>query len=532
MTLLAPSPAAKRLDTSDSLSCEKRLSPPLCIGPDTCLSAENVERWAESAYPDARLSQTARIAMDASVKRLEVLRECETPMYGVTTGFGPFVRFDSAEGGSENHGAGLIAHLGAGWGPDAPPVVVWAAQLIRAQSLAQGYSGVAPALLEAYLELPRRGIAACVPQIGSVGASGDLIPLAHIARVLTGDGAVYLAGERVAAQTALVQTGLAPRALSGREALSLTNGTSFLTAYAALAISRSARLLRRAEQITGWAYRLLGARSAALDARLHRARGHKGQAQSARNIRLEAARFGPEWEDATRPLQEIYSLRCAPQVLGACRENLDFARRLVECEINGVSDNPLLVPGPSDDAPPECLHGGNFHGQQVAFASDALNAALTQAAVLAERQIDLLVTPGTTNEHAPLLLSWEPGPYSGVAGAQITATALVAEMRAHAQPHATFSIPTNAGNQDVVSMGTLAARQAFEQTERFAAVLSVLALTLAQLDFLRRESRASGRPSPVPPGLLPPNGFTGLRADRPLQSDIAHIAGHLLRVSD
>jgi len=382
---------------------------------------------------------------------------------------------------------------------------------IRARSLVQGFSEVPASLIEDYLALPVAGITPCVAEIGSVGASGDLIPLAHIARVLTGEGEAEFEGERFSAAAAVTRASLQPRSLSGREALALTNGTSFLTAYAALAVARAGRLLAHAETLTGWMYRLLGARAAALDDRLHTLRGHPGQQESARNIRHEASRFGVSWEDDTRPLQEIYSLRCAPQILGTCRANMSYSRETIETEINGVSDNPLFVE--SDDGT-ECLHGGNFQGQQVAFAADTLNAALVQTAVLAERQIDALVTPGVTNGQAPLLLAWEPGACSSLAGAQITATALVAEMRAHGQQYATFSIPTNGGNQDIVSMGSLAARMAYGQTKPLAAVLAVLTITLTQFDFLCREGRATGAPHPAPPGLFNPSLYEPLRGDR------------------
>lgn len=465
---------------------------PLALGPDSRLTCEEIERIASNPALTATLTPTARVAMEQSVGWLEELRRADAPIYGTTTGFGPFVRYGAGSGVAQ--GAGLIAHLGAGFGDDAPACVVRATIACRAQNLAQGHSAIRPELLEAYLKLLGEEQIA-VPLIGSVGASGDLVPLGHIARVLA---------ERIP--------------LEGREALSLTNGTSFLTAYAALATARAARLLAHAEALTGWLYRTLGCRASALDPRLHRARGHQGQIESAAQIAREAGRFG-EFEDKNRPLQEVYSLRCAPQVLGACRENLSHARRIVETELNGVSDNPLFFDGPA------VAHGGNFHGQQVAFAADALNAALVQVAVLAERQLDALITPGVTNGYAPLLLAWEPGPHSGLAGAQLTATALVAEMRAHGGPAATLSIPTNGGNQDVVSMGTLAARLAYAQTERLAGVLGILALALTQYAHLQAHDKAPGPPTPPVAGLPE---IVGLNEDRPLREDIARLVGHFL----
>ena len=310
--------------------------------------------------------------------------------------------------------------------------------------------------------------------------------------------------------------------MEGRDALALTNGTSFLTAYAALAAARAERLISRAESLTGWAYRLLGCRAAALDPRLHSARGHEGQIRSAQAIAQEAGANG-DWEDARRPLQEIYSLRCAPQILGACRENLAFARRLIETEMNGVNDNPLCAPVYSDscsDRDEAMLHGGNFHGQQVAFAADALNSALTQTALLVERQIEAILNPDI-NGGAPLLLAWQPGATSGMAGAQITATAIAAEMRTHNQAYATSTMPTNGGNQDIVSMGTLAARMALQQTERLAPILAIAGMSLAQLNYLRERGRAPGNFLPLP-AWMP--SFSGFEQDRPLQADIARIA--------
>ncbi len=557
----------------------------LTVGVDCRLDCEALERVARMSAPRIRLSARSQAAMDASRDILLRRQAAGDAIYGVTTGFGPFVRYDSAANGQAAHGEGLIAHLGAGWGPSAPADVVRASMLLRVHTLAQGWSGVRPNVVGGYIEMLANGIVPSVPIIGSVGASGDLIPLAHIARALCGQGDVLCtasvhgraggdtANAAAAAQTetytgamagaipaadALSAAGMTPLELDGRDALALTNGTAFLTAYAALAVARAERLIARAEDLTGWLYRALGCRASALDPRLHHARGHTGQRQSAAAIRAEAGRYGA-WEDTARPLQEIYSLRCAPQILGACRENLAFARRLIETELNGVSDNPLcgssverqtlsveretlrvehealgleageeetsgnvLQKAVLEEAVLEeaMLHGGNFHGQQVAFAADALNAALTQVGLLVDRQLDALLDP-RINGNAPLLLAWEPGATSGMAGAQITATALAAEMRTHAQSYATGSIPTNGGNQDIVSMGTLAARMVCEQTERLAPLLAILGMALVQLGFLREQKRASGAPTPTPVWMPP---FAPFAKDRALRHDITRIA--------
>ncbi|MEM7788649.1 MAG: aromatic amino acid lyase, partial [Bacteroidota bacterium] len=485
----------------------------LSLGPNRPLDVRRLEQAAIEDRPSVSLTDRARSAMSASRRALDAAVAAGRPVYGITTGFGPHV-CSPASGGTA-HGDGLTAHLAAGWGGPAPAPVVRATMMVRAQQLAQGHSGLAPEVATALLGLARAGIVPFVPTVGSVGASGDLTPLAHIARVLTGSGFAVdtVTGERIPATTALAQAGLEPLALSGREALGLVNGTAFMTAYLALAVAQAERLIARTERLVGWAYRALGCRRQALDARVHEARGHAGQIRSAAAIRAEVER-GTEAEDPSRPLQEVYVLRCAPQVLGACRENVAFARRIVEAEMNGVSDNPVIA----DDL---ALHGGNFQGQQIAFAADTLNASIVQTGVFAERLLDALTDPKRGVVDAPLLLAYDPGPTSGLAGAQMTATALVAELRHHAQMASTSSIPTNAGNQDVVSMGTLAGRTAYEQAERLSPILATVGIALSQLSFLRAERRAPGRPVPAP-AWMP--AFEGLRQDRPLYDDIARIA--------
>jgi histidine ammonia-lyase/tyrosine ammonia-lyase len=447
------------------------------------------------------------------------VRDAGTPVYGVTTGFGPLHEYEAADDGPTDHGQGLLAHLATGTGDLAAPAVVRAMMTARLQALVQGHSAIRPSTVKGVLRILEANVVPAVPEIGSLGASGDLTPLAHVARACTGRGRVLGEnGAPVDAEAALDQARLSPVALDARDALALVNGTSFMTGTAALAVARGRRLLERAEALTGWAYRLLGCSLQALDPRLHDARGHEGQVDSAASIREEATRHGPA-EREERPMQEVYSLRCAPQVLGAVRDHLAHARRLVETELNGVNDNPVI-----DPEAPAALHGGNFQGQQVAFAADALNEALTQVGVLAERQIDVLLSSGSTVD-APPLLAWDPGPTSGLAGAQLTATALVAELRQDAQMMGTSSIPTNDDNQDVVSMGALAARTAYEQTEHLAPILAVLGMSLAQLTHLRAEGRADGRAAP-PPDWMP--AFEPVVEDRPLRAEIDALASRWL----
>ncbi len=494
--------------------------PTLPLGPDVQLASEDLERAALTPRAQVSLTSAGEDALQTARTALDQVRDAGEPVYGVTTGFGPLHEFEAAA--PDDHGASLLEHLATGAGALADPAVVRAMMCARLQALAQGHSAIRRSTVEAVVALLEANVIPAVPEIGSLGASGDLTPLAHVARVCTGRGRV-LDGDQdlMDADVALDDAGIAPISLDARDALALVNGTSFMTGTAALAVARGRRLLERAEVLTGWIYRLLGCSLEALDPRLHDARGHEGQKKSAEAIRKEATRHGPaEHED--RPLQEVYSLRCAPQVLGAARDQLIYARSVVETEVNGVNDNPVIDP----DAP-AALHGGNFQGQQVAFAADAVNEALTQIGVLAERQIDVLLSPDQ-NDGAPPLLAWEPGPNSGLAGAQLTATALVAEMRQDAQMTATSSIPTNNDNQDVVSMGALAARTAHDQTEHLASILAVLGLSLAQLTHMQIEGRVDGDPAPPPPWMP---DVAPVIQDRALREEIETHASHWLSPS-
>jgi len=488
-------------------------TPRLLLDPGDTMNCEDVERVARAGATVAYSPRALR-AIERSHHTLARAHARGDEIYGLTTGFGPHVRY-RAHGDAVRQGAGLIAHLAAGCGPLATREMVRAVLVVRCQALALGHAGIAPTAADALLALLQHDICPAIPEIGSVGASGDLIPLAHAARVITGEGRVLAArGDTVPAEAALAAAGLEPIALSGRDALAMVNGTSFMTAYAAVALARADRLVEIAEALTAWAFRSLHARHGALDARLHEARAHRGQIDSAASIRRH---LGEHHEDRTRPLQEVYSLRCAPQVLGACRDHLRHARTLIETELSGVNDNPVVCGTPDD---PAILHGGNFQGQQIAFACDAINAAITQTALLIERQLDVVLNP-ELNGGAPLLLAWEPGATSGMAGAQITATAVAADIRRNVMPCATATMPTNGRNQDVVSMGAMAARVAYEQTDRVARVLAIHTIALEQLDFLKRNGRAPGR-SVARPEWAPT--IAGLSDDRALHDDIERFA--------
>lgn len=502
---------------SDLANTSRSTATDVRFGPTNRLTCEDIERIADGQAA-ASYSDEARAGIARSQATLNAAHIRGDEIYGLTTGYGPHVKYAANEDRFDQ-GSDLIAHLGAGCGPMASRRVVRATLAARCQALALGHSGIAPQAADALLALLQTNTCPAIPEIGSVGASGDLIPLAHAARVITGEGRVL--GENgtiIDAPDALKQAGLSPMPLSGRDALAMVNGTSFMTAYAALAIARADRLVRIAESLTAWTFRSLGGRHEAMDARIHEARGHAGQIDSAASI---ASGLGGHVEDTSRPLQEVYSLRCAPQFLGACRDQLTYARGIVERELNGVNDNPVVCGTPTD---PAVLHGGNFQGQQISFAADAANAAIVQASLLIERQLDVLVNP-ELNGGAPLLLAWQPGATSGMAGAQITATAVAAELRRNATPSAIATIPTNGRNQDVVSMGTMAARVCYEQTERSAVIMAVHSIGLGQLGFLRSHSRAPGDATAAPAWMVE---FKGFDRDRALHADIDRVSRAML----
>ena len=462
-------------------------------------------------------------ALEASVVTLREIVVREEPLYGWNTGFGPHVR-SSVDPEDPRHAVGLLEHLGAGYGPDTDIQVVRLSMLLRLITISRGHSGVRGSVFAAYAKLLEHPGAPVVPVGGSLGASGDLVPLAHIARILIGRGDWSHAGRTIPGAELLKRVGLEARVLNAREALALTNGTSASTAWALLALERGQRLIQCCEALTGLIMRSLGASPEALDDDLHAAREHPDQRASAAAIQaaLGQGDSSPGERERLRgttpPLQEPYSLRAAPQILGACRGQLRTASESLGAEVAGVDDNPLLFPA-THDRPARAVHGANFFGQQVAFAADAINVALTQAGILVERQLALLLDPAR-NGGAPLLLASAPG-RSGLAGLQLTATALVAEMRSAASPAAVGSIPTNGDNQDIVPMAHEAGRKAVAQTSRLAGVMSTLTIAMAQLHHLRRSGRAPGTAIEFPEW-FPMLG--GVDEDRALRDEIDQVA--------
>jgi tyrosine ammonia-lyase len=451
--------------------------------PDAAAAAEG--RVLVAVGPDAMSRvAAARARLDACIAERRVV-------YGVTTGFGPLadriVPADQIEVLQEN----LINHLASGVGAAMPWAAARATALARLNSLLQGWSGASEELVELLARLLNSDLAPAIPEKGTVGASGDLTPLSHMALALMGRGGfIDPEGRPVANAAAFAALGRPPLTLAARDGLALVNGTSAMTGVALLNAVAAARLVAWAETLTVAVAELLRGRTEAWSDAFSAARPHPGQDRSAAALRRCASGSArlvqtpaaeailPENAKprrAGRVAQDAYSLRCAPQVLGAVRDTLDWHDTVVERELNSATDNPILP----EDGPP-ALHGGNFMGQHVGLASDALATAIVVAAGFAERQVARL-TDERLNDGLPTFLHRGPaGLNSGFMGAQVTATALVAEMRARGGAASAQSLSTNGANQDVVSMGTIAARAAAAQIEDARRVLAILALAAAQ----------------------------------------------------
>jgi histidine ammonia-lyase len=352
--------------------------------------------------------------------------------------------------------------------------------LLRAHVLARGHSGVRPVVLDTLLANLNADLLPIIPEKGSVGASGDLAPLAHLVLALLGEGEAVLRGERMAASAALRQAGIEPLRLGPKEGLALVNGTQMITAVGTLALLEGEELAVAADIAGALSLEALRGSHHAFDPRLHLLRPFPGQQASAANLRALLADSGiARSHENCGKVQDAYSLRCMPQVHGAVREALRFARSILETEVNAVTDNPIVFPETR-----ELLSGGNFHGQIPALALDGLAIGVTSLAAISERRVERLLNPHLSG--LPPFLAKDAGVNSGLMMAQVTAAALVAENRVLAHPASVDSIPTEAGQEDHVSMGPIAARKARAVVEHARQVVAIELLSACQaLDFAR-----------------------------------------------
>ncbi|MFJ4620733.1 aromatic amino acid ammonia-lyase [Streptomyces sp. NPDC088812] len=474
----------------------------------------------------------ARARIDRGRRFFHALRHGDDrPIYGATTGFGALAGYPGRADEADQCD-NTLAHLGAGQGPDLPHEITRAALLLRTWSLAQGLSGVSADVVDRLAATFATTFTPAVPRYGSVGASGDLIPLAYATQALRGRGHAYLDGRRMPAADALTVAGLRPLVLGGRDALALVNGTSVTTAATALAHDRVRAAHRSLTALTCLLTDLLGCDPGFLDADLLRAYGHPGAIDVGARMRRTLAGTTPS---GTRPLQEPYSIRCAPQLLGAAEDALRYVDGVVAADLGGVSDNPLFFPADADaDAAGDragegkAVHGGNFFGQPAAFAADLLASVTAQLGNLAERQLDLLVDPAR-NGGLPPMLTTTPGTQHGLQGVQLATTAFVAEIRRAATPAAMQSLPTNLHNQDVVPFGTQAALRSYDTAELLGLLCGSLALGLRQAVHAGARRPTAPRCGALLDTLI--DAIPPVEPDRPLDADV-RAAARLLSTLD
>jgi histidine ammonia-lyase len=408
--------------------------------------------------------------------------------YAITTGVGKLSDVRIAGDQIRELQVNLLRSHAVGVGDPLPAPETRAMMLLRANSLAKGYSGVRPLIIDTLCELLNRGVTPFVPSQGSVGASGDLAPLAHLALVLIGEGECIDAnGSRMPSAEALKRADLKPLMLEAKESISLINGTQGMLSVGTLALLSTETLIRTADVIGALTLDALRGTDVAFDDRIHRARPHAGQIATAANLRrlLEGSEIRASHKDCNR-VQDAYSLRCIPQVHGAVRDTIAHCREVMEIEANSAVDNPLvfLKDPRSADAGGDVLSGGNFHGEPVAFALDFLAIALSALAGISERRVERLVNPAL-NEGLPPFLAPGAGLNSGFMMPQVTAAALASENKVLAHPASVDSITTSGNKEDYVSMGMTAALKLRRVVQNTRNVLAIEAMAAAQaLDFL------------------------------------------------
>ncbi len=460
------------------------MSRPIALtGEDLTLS----DVWAVAVDgEEAGIADSARKRMVAARELVDSVHGEHT--YGVNTGFGRFVSAHIPEELGEELQLRLLRSHACGVGEPYPDDVVRAAMLLRANTLAKGFSGAHVSTVELLLECLNRGVLPYVPARGSVGASGDLAPLAHLALPLVGEGQASVDGELLGGAEALRAVGLQPIRLASKEGLSLVNGTQFMSAMASLGVVRARRLAATADLACALSLEALqGSRTSFLPA-VHDARPLRGQQQAAANVwRLldgSAIIESHRWCDK---VQDAYALRCAPQVHGACRDLLDYVEATVAVELNAATDNPLVLVEEG-----LIVSAGNFHGQPLAFALDALAIAVAELASISERRVERLVNP-TLSDGLPPFLVEEGGLNSGFMIPQYVAAALVSENKVLAHPASVDSIPTSAGQEDHVSMGNAAGLKALRVLDNVERTLAIELLAGTQgVEFLAPLSPGEG----------------------------------------
>jgi len=459
------------------------------------LTLAQLRRLCGAERVPVMLASSCRADIRASAELVQRATDGDKPVYGVNTGFGKLATTRIAKDDLAVLQLKLLRSHAVGVGDPLDERVVRLILLLKAASLARGYSGVREEVINALVAMHNLGLTPVIPCQGSVGASGDLAPLAHLSLPLIGEGEVFYQGERMQSAHALERAGIRPLQLSAKEGLALINGTQVSTALAIDALLATDRLFEAA--VISGALTLDAARGSddPFDPRIHAVRGQPGQIDCAAAYR--ALMVGSEirqshLENDDR-VQDPYCLRCQPQVMGACLDQMRYAAQVLVREANAVTDNPLVFAGPSTGSGrmDEMLSGGNFHAEPVALAADALAVAIAEIGAISERRIAMLVD--TVVSRLPPFLTPEPGLNSGFMIVHVTAAALASENKSLAHPASVDSLPTSANQEDHVSMATFAARRLQPMLKNTAHIVAIELLAAAQgIEFLRPLRSAPG----------------------------------------
>lgn len=492
------------------------------------LTLEDVEAVAVHRTHDVTLAAAARPRVEAARAMVERAVAENRVVYGLTTGFGALSEVVIPPDRIRELQVNLIRSHAAGVGDPLPEAEVRAITLLRANVLALGHSGVRPVVIERLADLLNRGVHPVIPERGSVGASGDLAPLSHLALVLLGEGEAFVNGERVSGAEALQRAQLEPVVLEAKEGLALNNGTQAMTGIGILALLALERAIETADVAGAMSLEALRGTPDAFAEPIQRVRPHPGQKESAERLRhlLRGSEIRESHRYGDPRVQDAYSLRCMPQVHGAARQAKRYIRDVLTIEANSATDNPLIFPEEQ-----LVLSGGNFHGQPIAQVLDLIAMACADLAAISERRIARLIDP--TLSGLPAFLTADAGVHSGLMMPQIVAAALVADLRTQAHPASTDSVPTDNNKEDHVSMGMGAALKARAAVRLLETVLSLELLTAAQgIEFLRplRAGRGVESAFDMVREKVPP-----LIADRVLSTDIRRLedmvrAGHFARI--
>ncbi|HMV86431.1 MAG TPA: histidine ammonia-lyase [Blastocatellia bacterium] len=445
------------------------------------LSLVQTEAVADGAQ--VSLTPDARQRVEKSRRFVEEIIARGEVVYGINTGFGALSEMIIPNDQLRELQINLVRSHACGVGDALPERIVRAMMLHRANVLAKGFSGCRPLVVETLIAMLNNGVHPVIPAKGSVGASGDLAPLAHLALVAIGEGEAFYRDQRMPGGEAMEQAGVEPLLLEAKEGLALLNGTQAMTATGGLALLDAMKLADAADVIGAMTLEALRGTPVAFDEKIHAVRPHRGQQASARRlrelIRHSEIRESHRDKAADPRVQDAYALRCIPQVHGAVRDALEHARRIVEVEINSATDNPLVF---ADEQ--EVISGGNFHGEPVSLAYDYAAVAIADLATISERRVERLVNPSLSG--LPAFLSPHPGTNSGLMIAQVTAAALIAENNVLAHPASVFTLPTSANKEDHVSMGMTAALKLAQIVRNVETVLAIELLCATQgLEFLK-----------------------------------------------